>query len=80
MRRAKAAIGFMLIVGCMPITITAQADDSLIPANMVYIGYVPSVMGLDGGEPATASNSSAAYSQRNSPGVGRAAAGATIRA
>ncbi len=65
MRRAKAAIGFMLIVGCMPITITAQADDSLIPANMVYVGYVPSVMGLDGGEPATASNSSAAYSQRN---------------
>ena len=35
MRIAKTMMGFMAS------TTTAQAEDSLIPANMVYIGYVP---------------------------------------
>ncbi|HRI37558.1 MAG TPA: SUMF1/EgtB/PvdO family nonheme iron enzyme [Nitrospira sp.] len=65
MRRAKTAVVFMMILGCMTITMPIQAVDSLIPADMVYVGYVPSVMGLDEGEPVTAGNASAAYSQRN---------------
>ena len=58
-------MGFLLMMGFMASTTTAQAEDSLIPANMVYIGYVPSVMGLDKEAPATSGNASAAYQQRN---------------
>ena len=53
MRIAKTMMGFLLMMGFMASTTTAQAEDSLIPANMVYIGYVPSVMGLDKEAPAT---------------------------
>lgn len=65
MRIAKTIMGFLLMVGFTASITTAQAEDSLIPPNMVYIGYVPSVMGLDKEAPVTPGNASATYHQRN---------------
>ena len=65
MKIVKTIMVFLLMVGCTMSITAAQAEDSLIPADMVYIGYVPSVMGLDKEAPVTPGNASAAYQQRN---------------
>jgi gamma-glutamyl hercynylcysteine S-oxide synthase len=65
MHTAKKIMVLMLMVGFTASITTAQAEDSLIPTNMAYIGYVPSVMGLDKEEPATPANAPSAYHQRN---------------
>lgn len=46
-------------------TPTAQAEDQLIPADMVYIGYGGSVMGLDREAPAKLANAPTPYHERN---------------
>mgnify|MGYP000162022681 CR=1 FL=1 len=56
----------MLTVGCAMSTIVAQAEEELtVPADMVYIGYGASVMGLDKEEPVIPANAPAAYHDRN---------------
>lgn len=53
-----------LVVGVTMLTATVQADESVIPKDMVYVGQGPSVMGLDKDEPATASRRLTAYDKR----------------
>jgi hypothetical protein len=47
MQTAYTIIVAMLTVGYTLVTLTAQAEDHLIPADMMYIGHGPSVMGID---------------------------------
>ncbi len=65
MQTATKIIVLMVMVGCVTPIIAAQADELLVPANMAYVGYAPSVMGLDKEEPATPDISPTPYHQRN---------------
>jgi formylglycine-generating enzyme required for sulfatase activity len=65
MQTAKKIMALILIMGCTMSIAAAQGEEPLIPADMVYIGYVPSVMGLDKEEPVTPTNAPTPYHQRN---------------
>lgn len=47
MRTTYTIIVAMLIVGHMLLTTTARAENHVVPADMIYIGHGPSVMGID---------------------------------
>lgn len=55
----------MLTVGCAMSITGAQAEEPFIPADMVYIGSTPSVMGLDREESVTPTNAPTSYHHRN---------------
>ncbi len=53
-----------LIAGVTMLAGTAQAEDSLIPSDMVYVGHGPSAMGLDKDEAAESGRRLTAYDKR----------------
>lgn len=68
MNMKQAIILAVLIVGVSLPTGRSQAEESSIPAEMVYIGHGPSVMGVDKEAPANSGKKSTAYERRmNTP-------------
>ena len=53
----------LMVSGTLP-TATSYAEESLIPAEMVYVGHGPSVMGADKDAPAESGKDSTAYDRR----------------
>jgi hypothetical protein len=53
----------LIVSGTLP-TAPSHAEESLIPAEMVYVGHGPSVMGADKDAPAESGNNSTAYDRR----------------
>lgn len=64
MNRIGYVLGAGLAVGITLLTLPAQAQQSMIPKDMVYVGQGPSLMGLDQAEPATSNRRLTAYEKR----------------
>ena len=54
----------ILMVSATLPTATSRAEEALIPAEMVYVGHGPSVMGADKDAPAESGKESTAYDRR----------------
>ena len=64
MKTMGNAVGAGLIMTVAIMTATAQAEDSIIPADMVYVGQGPSIMGLDKAQPADSGRRLTLYDKR----------------
>src|SRR6185312_9671744 len=66
MQTAFKIIVAALTVGCtlLAITGTGQAEEHLIPVDMVYVGHGPSVMGIDKEAPPDSGKKMTAYDKR----------------
>ena len=64
MTHLRTILGVGLVSAMTLLTGTAQADDSMIPADMVYIGHGPSAMGLDREAKAESGRRLTAYDKR----------------
>ena len=57
-------IRIWLVMGIIAMALTADADDSVIPKDMVYVGQGPAVMGLDRVEPQEPNRRLSLYDRR----------------
>ncbi|HNP81013.1 MAG TPA: SUMF1/EgtB/PvdO family nonheme iron enzyme [Nitrospira sp.] len=64
MKTMGNAVGAGLIMTVAIMTATAQAENSIIPADMVYVGQGPSIMGLDKAQPADSGRRLTLYDKR----------------
>jgi iron(II)-dependent oxidoreductase len=64
MKTMGNAVGAGLIMTVAIMTATAQAEKSKIPADMVYVGQGPSIMGLDKAQPADSGRRLTLYDKR----------------
>ena len=64
MKTMGNAVGAGLIMTVAIMTATAQAEESKIPADMVYVGQGPSIMGLDKAQPADSGRRLTLYDKR----------------